>query len=40
MRCDLAETICNTNRPGSPWKQVWRFIELMENSVDKVLTSL
>ena len=23
-----------------PWKQVWRFIELMENSVDKVLTSL
>lgn len=23
-----------------PWKQVWRFIELLENSVDKVLTSL
>ena len=23
-----------------PWKQVWRFIELMEISVDKVLTSL
>ena len=23
-----------------PWKQVWRFIALMENSVDKVLTSL
>jgi len=23
-----------------PWRQVWRFIELMENSIDKVLTSL
>ena len=23
-----------------PWNQVWRFIELMENSVDKVLTRL
>lgn len=23
-----------------PWRQVWRFIGLMENSVDKVLTSL
>ena len=23
-----------------PWRQVWRFVELMENSVDKVLTSL
>jgi hypothetical protein len=23
-----------------PWKQVWRFVDLMENSVDKVLTNL